>query len=85
MGEDECVNAFDVLRRELEVFSPELMAKKRVLVGSKMDREGAPQRFEALKKKYPRETVLGISVFTGQGVGELAELFGRLAGEEGKA
>jgi GTP-binding protein len=85
LGEDDCLDAFDVLRRELETFSPELMAKKRVLIGSKLDREGAPERFEALKKKYPEETALGISVFSGQGVGELAELFGRLAGEEDKA
>jgi GTP-binding protein len=82
LGEENCLEAFDVLCRELEAFSPELIRKKRVLIGSKLDLEGAPERFEALKKKYPEEKVLGISVFSGQGLEELAELFGRLVQEE---
>jgi GTP-binding protein len=82
LGEENCLGAFDVLNRELEVFSPELIKKKRVLIGSKLDLEGAPERLEALKKKYPGEKVLGISVFSGQGLEELAELFGSLVQEE---
>jgi GTP-binding protein len=33
----------------------------------------------ALRAKYPGETVLGISVFSGEGLAELAARLGRLA------
>jgi hypothetical protein len=32
-----------------------------------------------LQSRYPDETVLGISVFSGEGLGELAACLGRLA------
>jgi GTP-binding protein len=80
-GEDNCTGAFEILCREMEAFSPDLVAKKRIIVATKTDREGAAERLEALKKKYPAETVLGVSVFSGEGVAELGRVFGRLAGE----
>jgi GTP-binding protein len=81
LGEENYETAFDILRRELEAFSPDLAAKKRIILGAKMDREGAGERLGALKKLYPGETVLGISVFSGEGIAELGRVFGRLAGE----
>ncbi|AEF80859.1 GTPase ObgE [Leadbettera azotonutricia] len=80
LGEDNYLEAFDVLLSELDAFSPELTAKKRILIGSKLDREEAAGRLEEFKKKYPNEDVLGISVFSGEGIPELAALFGRLVG-----
>jgi GTP-binding protein len=85
LGEDNYLEAFDVLLKELESFSPELIAKKRILIGSKLDREEASGRLEEFKKKYPDEDVLGISVFSGEGIPELAALFGRLVGASLKA
>jgi GTP-binding protein len=87
LGEADCETAFDVLCGELEAFSPGLAAKRRIIVGTKIDREGAAERLEALKKKYPGETVRGISVFSGDGITELGWLFRRLAdeGEDGEA
>jgi GTP-binding protein len=69
--------AFDILYRELEQFSsgiksPALMAKKRLICGSKLDLEGTGTALEELQKKYPQEKVLGISVFSGVGLPELA-------------
>ena len=79
--------AFDVLRGELEAFSADLLAKRRIIVGTKMELEGAAERLEALRRGYPDETVLGVSVFSGEGIAELGRLFGRLAaeGEDGEA
>jgi GTP-binding protein len=78
LGEDSYAEAFDTLYRELNAFSPELVRKPRIIVGSKTDLEGASERLEALRKKYG-ESVLGVSVFSGEGLSELAAAIGGLA------
>jgi GTP-binding protein len=73
--------AFGILCRELENFSPELIKKRRIICGSKLDLEGAVEALETLKARYPDETVLGISVFSGEGLKELAAEIGAMAAE----
>jgi GTP-binding protein len=80
-GKQDYRTAFDILCAELEAFSPEMTAKRRIIVGTKTDLEGAAERLAELKARYPSETVLGVSVFSGDGIAELGRLFGRLAGE----
>jgi GTP-binding protein len=75
---DPYLSAFDILYKELEAFSPKLTEKQRLLVGTKTDLEGTRSRLEELKIKYPRESVLGISVFSGEGIPDLAARIGRL-------
>jgi GTP-binding protein len=74
--------AVAVLYRELEAFSPELVRKPRVILGTKTDLPGTGERLEALRAQYPGEQVLGISVFSGEGIPELARVFGRLAARQ---
>jgi GTP-binding protein len=81
LGEDNYLEALDILCGELTAFSPELTEKKRVIIGSKLDLEGTGERLEELKKKYPDEEVLGISVFSGQGLSELSAVFARIVGQ----
>jgi GTP-binding protein len=78
LGDDTYLRAFDVLYGELAAFSPELTAKRRVLVGTKLDLAHTPERLAELAEKYPGEQVLGISVFSGQGLPELGVVFGEL-------
>jgi len=87
LAEEKYLDAFDVLLRELEDFSPSLIAKKRILCGSKLDLEGTADALEKLAAKYPQEKVLGISVFSGQGLQELAAETGALvnAAEDSEA
>jgi GTP-binding protein len=73
LSDDNYLNAFDVLRRELAAFSPELVQKKRLLVGTKTDLPETTGRIEQLAAKYPDEKPRGISVFSGDGIKELAE------------
>ncbi|MDR2048500.1 MAG: GTPase ObgE [Treponema sp.] len=75
-----CSDAFTILYRELENFSPELIKKRRIICGSKLDLEGAGAALEKLRAGYPDEKVLGISVFSGQGLKELAAEINALAG-----
>ena len=85
LSEENYLLAFDTLIRELEAFSPELITKRRVIIGTKLDLEsaGVPvlERLDELKNKYVEERVLGISVFSGEGIGELASFFGVLVQE----
>ena len=83
LGEDNFLDAFDVLKRELEAFSPELLRKERLLVGTKTDLPQAEGRLAELAERYPQEKALGISVFSGDGIKELAEELLRLV--DGKA
>ena len=79
LSDDNYLEAFDVLRRELETFSPELVRKDRVLLGTKTDLPETGERLAELAAKYPDETVRGISVFSGDGIPELTQDFLRLA------
>ena len=83
LGEDNYLDAFDILFRELEAFSPELVQKRRIIIGTKLDLENTAERFQELKAKYPDEQILGISVFSGVGIPELSLLFGKLVQESG--
>jgi GTP-binding protein len=82
LGEDNYLSAFDILFKELEAFSPELTAKPRIITGTKLDLENTREHLEELKGKYSQEQVSGISVFSGEGMAELAALFGSLVGDE---
>ncbi|MDR0486873.1 MAG: GTPase ObgE [Treponema sp.] len=75
-----CLEAFEILLKELETFSPELTEKKRLLVGTKTDLPESEGRLEELAAKYPAEEVIGISVFSGEGIKELASGFLHLTG-----
>ena len=71
--EENFLDAFDVLKEELAAFSPQLIQKKRLLLGTKTDLPGTEERLILLAEKYPEEKVFGISVFSGRGIKELTE------------
>jgi GTP-binding protein len=79
LGEDSYLEAFDILYNELAAFSPSLIKKGRIIVGSKLDLPETAGRLAALREKYGSEKVLGISVFSGEGLAELAAAIGELA------
>ncbi|WP_026043680.1 GTPase ObgE [Treponema primitia] len=84
LSQDNYLTAFDILYKELDAFSPELVKKPRLLVGTKTDLGNGgdistAERLGELRARYPEETVLGISVFSGEGLEELAASLGRLA------
>jgi GTP-binding protein len=78
LSDESYSRAFDIVYNELEAFSPELTGKKRLIVGTKTDLAGTAERLEELREKHPEEQVFGISVFSGDGIGELARAIGML-------
>jgi GTP-binding protein len=75
LSDDNFLGAFGILIAELEAFSPELLKKKRVVVGTKLDAEESAGRLDELREKLPEEDVYGISVFSGEGLDGLAKIF----------
>jgi GTP-binding protein len=82
LSADNYLTAFDTLLAELAAFSPALIEKKRLLLGTKTDLPETAERLALLAAKYPQEQVRGISVFSGEGTQELAYDLLRLTGEE---
>jgi len=89
LSDNNYLEAFDILLNELKSFSEELAQKKRLIVGTKKDLlvgsdqgedsdEDISGRFSELVKKYPDDEVIGISVFSGEGIKELTYAFLRL-------
>jgi GTP-binding protein len=79
LSEESAFGAFDALKKELAAFSPELLKKKRLIIGSKLDLDGARERFDALRAQYPNEKLAAVSVFSGEGIAELGGEFAQLA------
>ena len=75
---DNYLEAFDILLNELKTYSGELAKKKRLIAGTKTDLEETSGRLAELAEKYPEEEVMGISVFSGEGIKELSLAFLRL-------
>ncbi len=73
--------AFGVLKNELESYSTALAARRRVLVGTKLDLEEAALRLPEFASAFPEESVFGISVFSGEGLDVLREALFKLVVE----
>jgi GTP-binding protein len=82
LSDDNFLGVFDVLLRELESFSPDMPKKRRILIGAKTDTEDALDRLQQLSDKYTGEQVRGVSVYSGNGVSELAHCFFQLVNTE---
>jgi GTP-binding protein len=83
LSDENYLAAFDLLKKELEQYAPELLERPRLLVGTKLDLYEAEQALEKLSQAFPRETVCGISTFTRKGLDEFIKLTaGRVLGTE---
>ena len=64
LSDDNYLTAYDVLSSELAAYSEELAGKKKILIGTKIDEEGAEERFAELSAKYGGDmTVLPFSIY----------------------
>ena len=80
LSEENYLESFDILLNELNTFSPELVSKKRVILGTKTDIEGTEEALDLLTAKYPDEEIYGISVFSGKGLENINKIFFSLLG-----
>lgn len=90
LSDEHYLTAYDTLCRELTAYSETLAHKKRIIIATKLDREGTKERLKMLREKYPLLPVFGISVFNRWGLDEVKQAFVTLveelaAGETGNA
>jgi GTP-binding protein len=74
LGMEHPESAVAVMTRELGGYSPALLEKPKILVGTKLDLEGARAGLDKLRSAFPAERVVGISSLTREGLDELRGL-----------
>lgn len=73
VSDSDFLSHFAILSKELNSFQPQLMKKKRIIVGTKLDLSGAREHLVELQKQYPDEIVIGISSLLEEGLKELKQ------------
>ena len=75
MSDPLFLDRYELLRNELGTYSPDLLEKKEVLIGTKLDEEGASENFEKFKEKYSDKQVFGMSIFDEDSVKPIMKAF----------
>lgn len=81
MSDPQFFTQYEMLRNELAAYSPELLEKKEILIGTKLDEEGAKENFEKFRKKYGDKQVFGMSIFDEDSVKPIMQAFVTMAGK----
>jgi GTP-binding protein len=76
--------AYESLTKELEEYSPDLLGKESVIIGTKLDLPETEEHLKILTERYPEMRVLGISAFTHSGLEELKKEFLSIMLEQGR-
>lgn len=63
---------YEILRKELEAYNPEMLTRPSLVVLNKVDKDGAEQNIEEFKKRYPFDpaTLFEVSAFEERGLKE---------------
>ncbi len=75
LSDDNYLDAFEILLRELDGFSADLARKPRVVIGTKTDLPETEGRLGELRARLSGERVLGLSVFSGDGIDDVKRAF----------
>ncbi len=68
----EPYNDYQVINKELEEYNPSLLLRPQVIVGSKMDEDGAVERLEEFKKHFEEDKIIiPISALTNDNLDKL--------------
>jgi GTP-binding protein len=80
----EIADAYRILLAELERYEPALLEKRRLIVASKLDAEGARDRLDALRQTgLARDVpIVGVSSFSREGLDEVTRRLAELTASE---
>jgi GTPase len=71
LSDEDYLDSYPVLAKELELFDKALAGKKHLLIGTKNDLPESDGRGEVLRKRFSNEEVVEISSYTLSGIDEL--------------
>jgi GTPase len=77
----DAVDAYGIVRAELEAYKPEVAAKPEIVAANKLDLPGGREGFERLRASLPEREVIGISTITNEGIPALLTAVARRLGE----
>ena len=80
LSDENDLTAFDKLYAELNEYSEDLVKKPYVIIGTKIDEEGAEDRFKELKEKYKVVEVLPLSIYMDELLDPVKKAFVKLSG-----
>ena len=66
---------YQILRKELGVFSPDLLKKEEIIICTKLDEVGAADNFRILKKQFEGKICLGTSIYDDESIRCVKEAF----------
>jgi len=75
LADDRYLTAYEKLYEELKAYSPELVDKPIVIIGTHIDEAGTEVRLAELKKKYSDKQVIGLCVYFDTGIDEVKRAF----------
>ncbi|MCQ2397829.1 MAG: GTPase ObgE [Sphaerochaetaceae bacterium] len=84
MSEPDCLEKYDLLRNELSSYSHELLEKKEILIGTKLDEDGASENFAKFSEKYADHEVYGRTVRQDETIRPVMQAVMRLVSEDMK-
>lgn len=79
LSEENYLEAYSILCKELDSYSEELSQKKRIIVATKLDLPDTQERLKKLQDKIPDQKILGISLVNKWGLDEIKKAFIGLA------
>lgn len=79
LSEENYLEAYSILCKELDSYSEELSQKKRIIVATKLDLPDTQERLKKLQDKIPDQKILGISLVNKWGLDEIKKTFISLA------
>ena len=81
LGDERYATTLETLQGEIGEYAPELLEKPYVVIGTKIDLEGARERLAELQTKHP---TIGLSNTSTEGLEEVKQAFIKLVDVEGR-
>ena len=81
---DDPLAAYNLINRELSMYSDSLSGKTQIIVLNKTDLTGTENRIKAFKAALPHRKVVTISAATGDGVSRLVKILAKKLARENR-
>ncbi len=85
LSDENCLDSYDILSRELADFAPALLEKPQVIIASKLDEDGAVQRLEDLRTRLAGREIHPLSIYMDETVEQIKQAFIHVVSSSGIA